>query len=683
MYMKHFPFSEMDLKKLSESVYVGLCLKLGTPQEVAIRREVNDTEEIVDTEVNSRNPHNNITMLSGSRGEGFRFNDSDLDIMHWGNSERVVWNFSQVQFYNTSSHNVLLSDSSVSAPGFTLLWFPLHDASIFVQFCSRHIVNINGLPCVSSRKYRNAECTFKNFKTHGPCTSGRIGDTEIEHAHCLFSEFWPPIASSWVNRCHAWPSPNVVDGIIKSGCHLVAIGHKLGKHVNDEWRISFSMAEKKLVYCMNHTQFLTYGLLKLFLKEIINNGLNEEEKILCSYHIKTVVYWAIQQNTMFDWCPKNLLEGFWVCFKLLLKWIYEGICPNFFIPENNMFLNNVYGYAQEMLYTRMQSLYEMGILFLLQSPSIRPHITRVLCNPSLSTVTHESNLLSELELDLHLFNEIFLTAKSDGSDDLCQYLECIKVVEQMLCSPYSEIQILILQNLMVTFLQSSAFLIHSMQFPTSGCNREKYSSDRMLRNMLNLAAKFGCPTDLLYIAMYYYKTLRYKEALHVAEVTYEKTVHRQRRGVCPDYQLIYREVLGGQSWTFKMKHTVWKKIVLHTKITYLDELRLEQHSILQIKNAFSLFEIEPYVLIHMLEFFCCIQTDSNRALKTLDDLQLCFHAGRDPGKISWQILGICQQMAGNHRSALHSYGKSLLHASDSDPKIDSATMLRIQYLHLS
>ena len=256
------------------------------------------------------------------------------------------------------------------------------------------------------------------------------------------------------------------------------------------------------MYSMNHTQFLTYGILKLFLKEIINSGLNEEERVLCSYHIKTVVFWAIQQNTMFDWCPKTLLEGFWVCFKLLLKWIYEGICPNFFIPENNMFLSNVYEDAQKMLFTRMQSLYEMGIVFLLQSPSIRPFITRVLCNPRFSVVTHESNLLSEVELDFDLFDEILANDTLYHLNDLCLCIEYLEVIEQMLCSPYSEIQILMLQNLMVTILQSSAFRIHNMQFSTSDYNRDKYSCDRMLRNMLNLATKFGCPTDLLYIAMY-------------------------------------------------------------------------------------------------------------------------------------------------------------------------------------
>ena len=341
----------MDLKKLSESVYVGLCLKLGTPQEVAIRREVNDNKELVKTKVDSRKHDELIEMLSGSEGEGFSFQDSHRDLMYWNKFERVLWDFSNVQFYNTRSYKMILSDSSESPPGFTMLLLPLLD-TLRSELSATHCVKINGILYLSSKKYRNSKCSCENFITHGPCKSGRFYNTDVDHAHCFFSDFWPPIASSWVNRCHAWPSPNIVDEIIKSGCHLVAIGHKHGKHVDDEWRISFSIAEKKLVHSMNHTQFLTYGLLKLFLKEIINNRLDDEEKVLCSYHIKTVVFWAIQQNTMFDWCPKNLLEGFLVCFKLLLKWIYEGICPHFFIPENNMFLNNVYGYLREMLYTR-------------------------------------------------------------------------------------------------------------------------------------------------------------------------------------------------------------------------------------------------------------------------------------------------------------------------------------------
>ena len=150
---------------------------------------------------------------------------------------------------------------------------------------------------------------------------------------------------------------------------------------------------------MNHTQFLTYGLLKCFEKEF-NKGLDEEEKLLCSYHMKTAIFWAIQQNTIAHWCPQNLLAGFWVCYKLLLKWVYEGVCPNFFIPENNMFLSKVHGVAQRNLFTQLNGLYEKGITFLLQNPSINSYIMNILCNPRLSVCSDERTMISEAVLDI-------------------------------------------------------------------------------------------------------------------------------------------------------------------------------------------------------------------------------------------------------------------------------------------
>ena len=94
--------------------------------------------------------------------------------------------------------------------------------------------------------------------------------------------------------------PDVVNDIVRSGCHFLPIGNKYGDHGDNEWRVSFSQAEQKLLYIMNHTQFLTYGLLKLFMKDM-NSRLSENEKLLCSYHIKTAIFWAIQQNTIAYW----------------------------------------------------------------------------------------------------------------------------------------------------------------------------------------------------------------------------------------------------------------------------------------------------------------------------------------------------------------------------------------------
>ncbi|XP_078337452.1 uncharacterized protein LOC111138505 [Crassostrea virginica] len=675
----------MALQTISESVYVGLCLKIGTSQQVAIRRDVIDIMHSLIHKVTRTDE--GVLMLSGSRSEGFRFKDSDWDAMMWPNNHRVLWDFSEATLYNTHIYFLILCDSSESPPGFTLLWLPLEKASRFeLSSC----VRINGALYISSAKHRDNTNTLTNrirpdSTVHGPCSSGRVDGIRVEYdyAHCFVSDFWPPSASSWTNRCHSWPPPHVVNDIVRSGCHFVAIGHKLGKHADNEWRISFSQAEQKLVYAMNHTQFLTYGLLKFFVKEF-NRGKSEEEKLLCSYHMKTAIFWAIQQNTIAHWCPQNLLAGFWVCFKLLLKWVYEGVCPNFFIPENNMFLNKVYGVAQIDLFTQLYGLYEKGIAFLLQSPSISSYIMDVLCNPRLSVCTEERTLISEAQIDGELFNEMY---KKD-TPQLRNIQSCMKhlhMVEQLIRSPLTQCQILMLQKHTATVLQTSAFMLHDMYTDTSGGNKQMYIADKRSCYMLKLAAKFGFVSDLLYITMYFYKTFRFREALSVIEMTKVKLAQpglMHRRHVDPER---YTEAVGGRSLFYKMRHAVACGITLYNDICYINELTPEQHSSSLNRKGFSHIQIPPLVLLHMLEFLCCRHVDPMRTQAALDDLQVLVHhdqgvlVAEELRDISWEILGICQQMTGNHQAALYSYTQSLRQFQDN--KIDTATRQRIQDLH--
>ncbi|XP_078337298.1 uncharacterized protein LOC144626653 [Crassostrea virginica] len=667
----------MALQTISESVYVGLCLKIGTPQQVAIRRDVVDIIELL--EHKAARTDDIVMMISGSRREGFRFNDSDRDAMMWPNNHRVLWDFSQAMLYNTHRYKLILCDSSESPPGFTLLWLPLEEAHrLVLSSCVR-----NGALYISSAMYRDNTCTliYPDSTAHGPCSSGRMGELEYDDAYCFVSDFWPPCASSWKERCHSWPPSHVVDDIIRSGCHFVAIGHKLGQHADNEWRISFSQAEQKLVYSMNHTQFLTYGLLKYFVKEF-NNGLCEEEKLLCSYHMKTAIFWAVQHNTIAHWCPKNLLAGFWVCFKLLLKWVYEGYCPNFFIPENNMFLNKVHGVAQRSLFTRLYGLYEKGIAFLLQSPSISSYIMDVLCNPRLSLCADECTLISEAKLDMELFREIHVNDVI-SRDNLQSCMKHLHMVEQLIRSSLTQCQIPTLQKLTAVILQTSAFILHDMYTDTSGGNKQMYIADKRSCYMLKLAAKFGCVSYLFYIAMYFYRTFRHREALSVMEMTKVKLAQpglMYNRHVDPER---YTEAVGGRSWSYKMRHAVAYDIILDNHINFINDLTPEQQS--SSLNQWPALNIPPLILLHMLEFLCCRHVDPMRAQSALDNLQVLVHY--DQGvlvpvhlrDISWEILGICQQMTGNHQAALYSYTQSL--RQDPTNKIQTATRHRIQDLH--
>lgn len=52
MYIKSlkntFYFRRMTVQNMSESVYVGMCLKIGTPQQVASRRDIMDITDMLD-----------------------------------------------------------------------------------------------------------------------------------------------------------------------------------------------------------------------------------------------------------------------------------------------------------------------------------------------------------------------------------------------------------------------------------------------------------------------------------------------------------------------------------------------------------------------------------------------------------------------------------------------------------
>lgn len=104
------------------AVFGGLCLIVGTSQQVAIGRETTDIEEMVLRELARRTDFTDFyAMLSGSRKEGFRLEGSDTDVMIWPNFFKVIGELSLFQFYRTPDTTLFLSDCAKSPPGFTLL----------------------------------------------------------------------------------------------------------------------------------------------------------------------------------------------------------------------------------------------------------------------------------------------------------------------------------------------------------------------------------------------------------------------------------------------------------------------------------------------------------------------------------------------------------------------------------
>lgn len=663
-----------DLQRTSESVCMGLCRIVGTSQQVAMRRDVIDISDAI--ELQKAGTIVGCKMKNGSYKEGFRLRESDLDAMFWLPNNRVIWNISQTRIYDKERYTLLLCDGSKSPPGYTLLWLPNERASDKVK---RATVRDNGRLVVYSSKYRETmlSSVHPNSTMHGPCATGMLGGNILEYddAHCFVSDFWPPSASSWKCRCHklSWPKSRVVDDIIGKGCHVVAIGPKLENHEGIEWRISFSLAEQTLVRLLNHYQFLIYGLLKFILKEVINNGLSEDEKLLSSYHMKTAVFWAVQQNTTLEWGPQNFLHCFWISFKSILKWVYDGFCPNFFIPENNIFLSKIYGAAQQKLFSRLYGLYEGGLVeCLLQSSSISPFVRDVQRDPRLVISTDEHILVSESEFDTELFREIIRDNYAQSSTDLRLCLRALRIVEKLLLGSYlSQYQVAMLQKITTTILQNTAFILLNLQTDKHAVHKKVYVPERSIHLMLKLAAKFGFVSDMLHLAMYYYKKLRYKKALFVI-------------GVINSRKYSSRGALVGKSYSKKLTRTVIGIVPLENEICYLNELTPEQRS--SSENGKFLLHIPPFVLLHMLEVLCYRLVEPVKVQEAIDNLQSL--VTNDQGvfvpkhvrDISWEILGICQQITGDHQAALHSFQQSL----EQKPfnKIQTATINRMRNTQL-
>ena len=135
---------------------------------------------------------------------------------------------------------------------------------------------------------------------------------------------------------------------------MFPIGSKFSPNENLEWRISFSMAEKQLIYSFSHTQLLCYALLKVILKDIIKQ---KHGDLICSYFLKTIMFWLSEESCPSDWKPKSFFSCFLNCFRRLIYCVKYKTCLHYFIPDNNLFEDRFTDDQQVTLLNSLQLIY--------------------------------------------------------------------------------------------------------------------------------------------------------------------------------------------------------------------------------------------------------------------------------------------------------------------------------------
>ncbi|KAK3088412.1 hypothetical protein FSP39_018859 [Pinctada imbricata] len=522
-------------------------------------------------------------LLSGSKAEGFDFKSSDYDVMYIDRNAIVCSSDIRITTPMYSTPTILIMDTENVSPGFAFIRCLRYDQNN--ETLKHSLVFRRSGVYVSSKQIRESFLSTSMTTCHGPCQTRTFLDCEGDFAYTLRCPVWPKEAMKFINRSlrQGWPSYDTLTQICKNGCLLVPINSKQQQY-NDmadlQWRISFSLAEKKLVYSMNHSQFLCYGLSKLLLNEVLKKA-SPNEDLLCSYFMKTAVFWTISEDRC-DWSPSNFLSKFWKVFCRLIRWVSIGYCPNFFIPENNMFQGKIFGDTQATLLGTIRDLYMDGYWSLLRCPSLHDSISKLITQP-----------------------EIAYTLSCD------------------------ELEYVPLQMYMAGNYHRTIEMIHY--------TRHKLQSQ-------------------LYM--------------------YEWTL---------DDDVIMTVSQQGMSYDTVVKSLIVSVIKMNEN-TSIEELKLECLAFTQTVGVCVLY-IPPLVFLNFLLVLSYNRISENhRQYDILDELNTllyhddCHHIATTSKAISWEILGICQQLCGYRHGAYQSY----LHALDDEYNyfnmFKQATVARINSL---
>ena len=176
-------------------------------------------------------------------------------------------------------------------------------------------------------------------------------------------------------RNSAFLTASVVEACKSYGCLFVRKEHCQSIDSRLLWRISPSHQERFLMFNFNSIQHKCYVLLKLINKDIINPALGSE--VLTSYHCKTAMLHLIDMTPSQFWRPDNLLFCLITALHCLLLWSKDSNCPNFLIPDENMFRWRISRHLLKRLSDELFRLLSLDFVSLLRSIKSEPLYYRI------------------------------------------------------------------------------------------------------------------------------------------------------------------------------------------------------------------------------------------------------------------------------------------------------------------
>ena len=125
------------------------------------------------------------------------------------------------------------------------------------------------------------------------------------------------------------------------------------------------------MWSFNHTQLQCYAVMKLILKEFVKTKCAEKYKsVLCSYFIKTFLFWQFENMDRSFWRIINLIGCIIYLFNEFNRCIQTGVLRHYFVPRFNLLEIKLTPDAQTDLLKIFGKVIETGISIIEQSKSL-------------------------------------------------------------------------------------------------------------------------------------------------------------------------------------------------------------------------------------------------------------------------------------------------------------------------
>ncbi|KAL3853891.1 hypothetical protein ACJMK2_013190 [Sinanodonta woodiana] len=347
--------------------------------------------------------------IFGSLGEGVIYPlnvpcDRDIDIVRILPNNIAIENVHEVHLYG-SEKRIYLIENAPNRPGYcylrvinegSMLTFPnttisltkeIYGCQYFSGLALKEMVKDCMTICKTHMSFTNTfrdmcnnpNLDLKGLYQHGPATcfdfkaqmqthNMSFSLTKCDSVFVVHCPKWPSSAFEWVNRKSrsGWPCQRLKHEIVQEGIFLAPVGCKQDPSQEIQWRYSFNQAERGLVTSFNGTQAKCYAMLKRILSEYVKPWFGDD--VITSYHLKTLMFWTVEEIDLQVWIPANLVECIFIILKRLTKCIEHEFCPSYFIPTENLFRERSTLENKEDVLARMHNILSEGWLLLFRLP---------------------------------------------------------------------------------------------------------------------------------------------------------------------------------------------------------------------------------------------------------------------------------------------------------------------------